>query len=257
MSDLNKYITLNNGEKMPLVGYGTFSAEEEKELHECIVYAVVEAGYRHLDCAKIYGNEEVIGGALQECFEKGIKREDLFITTKVWKDDYKDVESAIKTSLEKLKLEYLDLYLIHWMVTDIDWKTKKIRGPTMLETWKQMEKVNEAGLTKSIGVSNCPAMMYLDLLAGAKITPQINQIEVNPYFHQTDLIEFTKSWGTETTAYAPIGAAKWTGNDLLEDKVLNEIAEKHNQDGVDDVVWNLMVPDGRKRIHPLHDLPPA
>ena len=80
LKTLKKYITLNNGEKIPLLGYGTFSAEEEKQLHECIVHAVVECGYRHLDTAKLYGNEEVIGGALQECFEKGIKREELFMT---------------------------------------------------------------------------------------------------------------------------------------------------------------------------------
>ena len=139
-------------------------------------------------------------------------------TTKVWRDDYGEVESAIKASLERLKLDYVDLYLIHWMVTDIDWENKKVKGPTLLETWKQIEKVNEAGLAKSIGVSNCPVMVYLDLLAGASITPAINQIEANPYIHQSDLIEFTRKWGTETTAYAPMGAATWTGNDMLSHK---------------------------------------
>lgn len=129
---------------------------------------------------------------MKTCFEKGVKREELFITTKIWKDDYHDVESAVKASLEKLQLEYLDLYLIHWMVTEIDWDNFNIKGPTMLDTWKQMEKIYEVGLSKNIGVSNCPAMMYLDLLAGAKVRPAVNQIEVNPYFQQTELIEFIK-----------------------------------------------------------------
>ncbi|CAI2375958.1 unnamed protein product [Moneuplotes crassus] len=228
MTELNKYIELNNGNKMPLIGYGTFSGEEEKELHDCIVHAIVDLGYRHLDTAKVYLNEEVIGGALQECFEKGIKREDLFITSKVWKDDYHDVESAIKESLRKLQLEYLDLYLVHWMVTDIDWKNLDIKGPTMQETWKQMERIYENGLSKNIGISNCPAMMYLDLLAGAKIKPQVNQIETNPHLQQKALIEFTRKFGTETTAYAPIGAQKFTGDgSLFDNEDLKAIADKH------------------------------
>jgi alcohol dehydrogenase (NADP+) len=192
------------------------------------VHAIVEVGYRHLDTAKLYGNEDVIGKALQECFRKGIKREDLFITTKIWKKDYADVEGAIKGSLERLQLEYVDLYLIHWMVTEIDWDNAKVTGPSMHEVWKQMETVFDSGLAKNIGVSNCPAMLFLDLLATAKVTPAVNQIESNPYFHQTDLIEITRKFGCETTAYAPMGASTFTGNDMLDDETLKAIAEKHD-----------------------------
>jgi alcohol dehydrogenase (NADP+) len=225
MADLNKYIELNNGIKMPLMGFGTFLAEEEKDLIENIVYAITEVGYRHVDTAKLYNNEEAIGKALQICFEKGIKREDLFITTKLWRDSMDDPEREIKQSLEKLQLDYLDLYLIHWTVTDVDWETFEIKGPPMHEVWSNMEKLVEQGLTKSIGISNCNAMLFVDMLAGAKIKPVTNQIETNPYFSQDKFIKFMDKFGVKTTAYAPIGASGFTGNDLLEDETLTRIAQ--------------------------------
>jgi diketogulonate reductase-like aldo/keto reductase len=228
MSEKNQYITLNNGHKMPILGYGTFSAEEEKDLHKCLVHAVVDLGYRHIDTATLYGNEEIIGEALQEIFEKGIKREELFITTKLWSTDHKDAEGALKTSLAKLKLDYVDLYLIHFTVPDVDWTTFEIKGPSIHKVWSDLEKLNEAGLAKSIGVSNCSVMLFLDIAAGAKIRPAVNQIESNPYFSQTQLIETLRKFGCETTAYAPIGAATFTGNNVLKDETLIQIAEKHN-----------------------------
>jgi alcohol dehydrogenase (NADP+) len=154
MTDLNKYRELNNGFKMPLMGYGTFEADDENEVIDNIVYAITEVGFRHIDTAKIYGNEDVIGKALQKCFEKGINREDIFITTKLWRTDFHDPEKAIKESLEKLQLDYLDLYLIHWTYTDVDWETYEIKGPPMHKVWSGMEELVEKGLTKSIGISN-------------------------------------------------------------------------------------------------------
>ena len=233
---------LNNGLKMPMVGYGTFLAkpEEEKILHDCIVYAIVEWGYRHIDTAKVYKNEHIIGEALKECFEKGIKREDLFITTKLWRDDYYDVEAGIKTSLEKLQLDYVDLYLIHWMCTDVDWENCVVKGPPLHDVWKEMEGLVEKGLTKSIGVSNCSVMMLIENLAGAKIKPVTNQIENNPYLSQVELVAFFKKFGVTTTAYAPMGASGWTGNNLLDDETLKEIAEKHNATPAQiALAWNL------------------
>ncbi len=152
----------------------------------------------------------------------------MFITTKIWKDDFNDVQGALKESLRKLQLDYIDLYLVHWMVTDVDWETLEIKGPTMLGVWKQMEDLYEEGLSKNIGVSNCPVMMYLDLLAGAKVKPQVNQIEANPHFQQTQLVEFIRKFGTQITAYAPMGAIKFTGSDsLFNDDVIKSIAKKH------------------------------
>ena len=221
----NKYAELNNGVKMPLMGYGTFLCEEGQDLHDNIVYAVVECGYRHIDTATLYDNEKVIGDALKTCFEKGIKREDLFIVTKLWRDTMDKVEESIKTSLEKLQLDYVDLYLVHWTCTDVDWDKAEVKGPPLYEVWKDMEALVEKGLTKSIGISNCNAMTFINILAGAKIKPVTNQIENNPYLAQTKLVDFTKKFGCTTTAYAPIGASGFTGNDLLEDETVKSIAK--------------------------------
>lgn len=240
MAEKNVYTELNNGVKMPLLGYGTFLAEEEKALYDAIVYAVVEVGYRHIDTAKLYNNEHIIGEALKECFEKGIKREDLFITTKLWREDMHDVEGSLKASLERLQLEYVDLYLIHWTVTDVDWEAVEVKGPPMYEVWKNMEAVYEKGLTKSIGISNCNAMLFVDMYAGAKVKPVTNQIENNPYLSQAKLVNFLKKFGCTTTAYAPIGASGFTGNDLLEDPTLKQIAEKHGATTAQiSLAWNI------------------
>lgn len=228
MAEKNRYVDLLDGTKMPLMGYGTFLSEDSEALVENVVHAIVDVGYRHIDTASLYMNEEAIGKALSQCFEKGIKREDLFITTKVWRTDFSDVEGSIKKSLEKLGLEYVDLLLIHWTVTDIDWETHEIKGPSMYETWKQFEKVKEDGLTKSIGVSNCNNMLFVDICAGAKDRPVVNQVETNPHFSQQKLVDFQGKFGAKITAYAPMGAAGFTGNELLKDPVLAEVAEKHN-----------------------------
>jgi len=240
MAETNRFTELNNGKKMPLMGYGTFLSQDEKALHDNIVYAVVDCGYRHIDTASLYGNEHVVGDALQECFEKGIKREDIFITTKLWRSEFGDVDGSLKKSLEKLKLEYVDLYLIHWTVTDVDWDTYEIKGPPMHEVWTNMEKQVDAGLTKSIGVSNCNAMLFVDMLAGAKIKPVNNQIENNPHLAQKNLVEFTKKFGCTTTAYAPIGASGFTGYNMLDDETLKKIAEKHNASAAQiALAWNM------------------
>ena len=240
MAEKNRYAELNNGVKMPLMGYGTFLCEEGKDLHENIVYAIVECGYRHIDTATLYENEKVIGDALQECFEKGIKREDLFVTTKLWRDRMDKAEENVKESLEKLQLDYLDLYLVHWTCTDVDWDNAEVKGPPMYEVWKDMESLVEKGYTKSIGISNCNAMLFIDMLAGAKIKPVTNQIENNPYLAQTKLVEFTGKFGCTTTAYAPIGASGFTGNNLLEDETIVAIAEKHSATAAQIcLAWNI------------------
>lgn len=228
MADKNKYVELNNGLKMPLIGYGTFQGDKEHVLHENIVYAVVEWGYRHIDTAKVYDTEKVIGDALQECFEKGIKREDLFITTKLWIEWVDDPERELKASLEKLQLEYVDLFLIHWMITDVDWENCVVKGPPLHEIWKNMENLVELGLTKSIGISNCGAQLFIDMLASSKIKPVTNQIENNPYLQQTQLVKMMAKFGWVTTGYSPIGATGFSGGNMLEDEVIKEIADKHN-----------------------------
>ena len=140
----------------------------------------MEVGYRHIDTAKLYQNEEIIGEILGECFMEGLKREDIFITSKLWISEMADPEKGLKESLTKLKLEYLDLYLIHYPLTPFV-KGEFARIP-LFKTWKVMEELVKGGLVKSIGISNFNVQLTLDLLSYAEIKPVVNQIELHPYF---------------------------------------------------------------------------
>ena len=176
--------TLSSGHKMPAVGLGTYLSNKGV-IGPVIKKAILEDGYRHIDCAKLYNNEEEIGQALQECFAAGIKREDIFVTCKLWHTDKNDVEGAIDASLKRLQLDYLDLYLIHWIWPNVEWgddsAEPKILTPPNHIVWKQMESLYKKGKAKSIGVSNCTIPLLIDLLAGCEIKPHVNQIEVHPY----------------------------------------------------------------------------
>lgn len=138
--------------------------------------AILEHGYRHIDTAKDYENEEMVGEALAECIEAGVPRADLFITTKIWNDDYHDVEGACREALRKLRLDYLDMYMIHWMMLPIDYSGDewRVTSPPFHVVWKNMEALVKQGLVKSIAVSNCTVPMLVDLLAGCEIKPVIN-----------------------------------------------------------------------------------
>lgn len=126
------------------------------------------------------------------------------------------------------------------MCTDVDWETKTVKGPSLHKVWIEMEKLVEKGLTKSIGVSNCSVMLFIERLADSTIKPVTNQIEVNPYLSQQSLVKFFQDYGCSITAYAPIGASGWTGNNLLDDPVLKEIAEKHNATAAQiSLAWNI------------------
>jgi diketogulonate reductase-like aldo/keto reductase len=180
------YVTLNNGIKMPQIGLGTF-LNTEGDVEENVRKAIIDIGYRAIDTATCYQNEEQIGKGLKTCFEAGIKREDVFITTKLFQNDKNDIEGALRLSLKKLQLEYVDLYLIHWMLpcfleSDIDWSSEKpLKGPPVYVIWQELERLVGLGLIKSIGVSNCSVSMLVDIMAYAKIKPVTNQIELHPY----------------------------------------------------------------------------
>ena len=158
------------------IGLGTYDSSEGA-IEPVVKAAILEHGYRHIDTAMIYGNEEAIGNTLQEIFAEGsVKREELFITTKLWRSDYEDIEGAIRLSLKKLKLEYLDLYLVHWPIPKIDWENEEmpfLKTP-MHKVWAEMERMVELGLTKSIGVSNFQIPMMMDLFTYCKIRPAVN-----------------------------------------------------------------------------------
>ena len=173
--------------------------------------AILEYGYRHIDTAKIYANEEQIGEALEEVIAAGVPRSELYITTKLWHDDYHDVEAACRESLRKLRLEYVDLYLVHWVRPVMDWNDDnwKITSPPQHQIWSKMEALVDAGLCKSIGVSNCVMPMLGDLIAGCRIKPVVNQVEIHPYFQQERVNVFHQKWGIYLQAYAAIGSGHW------------------------------------------------
>ena len=232
-------LTLNNSHTIPTLGLGTWNSPAGT-VAAAVKYALTEVGYTHIDCAAIYLNEKEIGTAFAEVFEKGkIKREDIFITSKLWNTDHHPdmVEAACRQTLDDLQLEYLDLYLIHWGVPfahgedleplDENGIVRMINVP-IYETWRAMEQLVEKGLVRSIGVANFTTMMLLDLLNYAHIKPVTNQIELHPYNTQTDLINFCQHQKVSVTAYSPLGSpgvAKEGEPIVLKDSVIVKIAK--------------------------------
>jgi diketogulonate reductase-like aldo/keto reductase len=200
-------ITLNDGNKMPLVGLGTWQIKGAN--CEAAVATALKAGYRHIDTARIYDNEEKVGKAIKK---SGLKRENIFVTTKLWNDDHDAPEAALAASLERLGLDYVDLYLMHWPV------------PQRVETWRAMEKMKKDGLCRSIGVSNFTTKHLKELLTKAKITPAVNQVEFNPFLFQKELLEFCKSNKITLEAYSPLAHGKKTS-----DKKIAEIAKAYGK----------------------------
>lgn len=207
--------TLSNGVKMPWFGLGVFKVEEGPELVNAVQTAI-RHGYRSIDTAAIYGNEEGVGqGIRQGLKEAGIKREDLFVTSKVWNADlgYESTRKAFELSLKKLGLEYLDLYLIHWPVAG---KYK--------EAWRALEQLYKEGRIKAIGVSNFQIHHLQDLMQDAEIKPMVNQVEFHPRLTQTELRAFCKEQGIQVEAWSPLMQGQ-----LLDHPVLKEIADRHHK----------------------------
>lgn len=226
-NNLNSTITLNNGIEMPRVGLGVFRVENSSELVNAVKVAI-KNGYRSIDGAAIYGNEEAMGEGIREGIkESGISREDLFITSKVWNADlgYESTIAAYEASLKRLDVDYLDLYLIHWPV---EGKYK--------EAWRALEYLYKEGRVKAIGVSNFQVHHLQDLLKDAEIKPVINQIELHPYLSQEKVREFCKENDIQVEAWSPLMA----GNGLLENDILKEIAKKYNKTTAQVVLrWDL------------------
>ncbi|RNF39962.1 aldo/keto reductase [Planococcus salinus] len=212
---LQDVVKLQSGAEMPWFGLGVFRVKEGPELVNAVKTAI-KLGYRSIDTAAIYGNEEGVGRGIREGIkEAGISREDLFVTSKVWNTDlgYDSTLAAYDTSLNRLGLDYLDLYLIHWPV---EGKYK--------EAWKALEKLYKDGRVKAIGVSNFHVHHLEDLLQDAEIKPMVNQIEYHPYLTQKELQSYCVEQGIQLEAWSPLMAGE-----LLEQPVLQELADKYNK----------------------------
>lgn len=235
-----KTYRLKNGDEMPALGLGTWKSAPGEV--GAAVRKAIEIGYRHIDCAAIYQNEAEIGEALEGCFRDGlVEREDLWITSKLWCNRHRrgDVEPAIRETLAALRLDFLDLYLVHWPVA----VKSEVLGPDgaedflslkevpLEETWAGMQDVLELGLTRHIGVSNY-SPSKLASHAGMEHPPEVDQVELHPYLQQPELLEAARAQGVILTAYSPLGSKdrpdsmKGEGEPvLLEDPVVREIAE--------------------------------
>ncbi|KAK3323195.1 NADP-dependent oxidoreductase domain-containing protein [Cercophora scortea] len=242
--------TLNNGVKVPAVGFGTFANEGAKGETYNAVAKALEVGYRHLDCAWFYGNEDEVGDALRDFLAKtpSVKREDIFICTKVWNHLHapEDVEWSIKDSLANLRVDYIDLFLVHWPVAaeknadhtvkigpDGKYVINKALTENPEPTWRAMERLVDAGLARSIGVSNWTIAGLQQLLQFARIKPVVNQIEIHPFFPNTELVDFCFKNGIMPTAYSPLGSQNQvptTGETVRGDPTLNAVAKRsgHN-----------------------------
>jgi alcohol dehydrogenase (NADP+) len=245
--DLIPEVTLNTGNRIPCIGLGTFGSDlVPAETVAETVKKAIHAGYRHIDCASVYGNEKKIGYVLKEIFESGfLKREDIWITSKVWNDMHGKVAEACRQSLADLQTDYLDLYLVHWPfpnyhppkcnVTSRSPNAKPYIHENYMKTWRQMEKLVKEGLVKNIGTSNMTIPKLKLLLRDAGIKPACNEMELHPHFQQPELFGFCMKNNIQPIAYCPLGSPGRPERDRtpedtvdLEDIVLTGIADRLN-----------------------------
>lgn len=223
-----EYVTLNTGAKMPLEGFGVFQIPDAKEC-ERSVYDAIRTGYRLLDTAAAYGNEEALGKAVKRAVADGLTtREELFITTKVWVQDEKNEETAyeaVKTSLAKLNLEYVDLVLLHQALGDY------------FAAYRGITKAYQKGLTKAVGVSNFFPFVLANFCETAEVIPAVNQVELHPFFTQEDAVALMKEYGVVPQAWGPLAEGK---HGIFTDPDLTAIGEKYGKSAAQTVLrWNV------------------
>ncbi len=215
-------VKLNNGNEIPIFGLGVFKAVNGEETENSVLWAI-EAGYRHIDTAAIYGNEEAVGNAVKKC---GIPREELFITTKLWNEEMRrgNQLKAFDESLRKLGLDYVDLYLIHWPVKEV-----------YLKSWECMEKIYASGKAKSIGVSNFKVSHMNNLLSSCNIIPAVNQMEFNPQMQDYDILNLCLKKNIAFESWSPLGCGKYTS-----DSEISKIGSKYGKSAVQTILrWIL------------------
>ena len=207
-----KNIKLSNGVEVPLVGFGTFQITEALEVEKAVINAI-KSGYRHIDTAQSYMNEEAVGKGISK---SGVNRSELFITTKIWVENvsYTGVLESFEKSLKRLDLKYIDLLLIHQPYNDV------------YGAWRAMEELQERGRVKAIGVSNFSVDRVVDLAIFNKVTPQVNQIEINPFHQQIETIKTLKNEKVVVEAWAPFAEGK---NNIFSNPVLKNIGEKYSK----------------------------
>lgn len=206
------YIKLNNGLKIPQLGLGVYQIPEGEQTVNAVKWAL-QAGYRHIDTAAIYGNEKSVGKGIKA---SGVERREIFLTTKLWKADIRNgrVIQAFEESLNALGTDYIDLYLIHWPVKGFE------------KAWSELEELHEAGKIKSIGVSNCHRKHLEKLEKTAKVLPAVNQIEAHPYLNNQELIDYCQKKGIAVEVWSPLGG---TGGNLLQDETISGLARKYRK----------------------------
>jgi 2,5-diketo-D-gluconate reductase A len=229
------YLTLNNSVKMPILGFGVYQIHDAAQCEQAVLDALT-VGYRSIDTAAAYQNEEAVGRAIKR---SGVPREDLFITTKLWIEDagYEKTKKAFAKSLERLQLDYLDLYLIHQPFGDV------------YGSWLAMEELNRGGKVRAIGVSNFYSDRLVDLIIHNEIIPAVDQVETNPFNQQIESSKVMKEYGVQIEAWAPFAEGR---NNLFQNEVLVSIAKKHGR-SVAQVVLRWLIQRGivalNKSVH--------
>ncbi len=221
LTNINSTFNLNNGVKIPCVGYGTFRTPAA--VAEQAVKEAIETGYRHIDTAAVYGNEEAVGKGIKD---SEIKREDLFVTSKLWNTNrgYEQTKKAFQETLDRLQMDYLDLYLIHWPANEKQFgdDAAKINA----ETWRAMEDLYNEGKIRAIGVSNFMPHHIAELMKTAKVAPAVNQIEVHPGWPHTEEVKYLQAHNILVEAWAPLGGQ---GAKVLTNPTMIQIADKYQK----------------------------
>lgn len=223
-----EYVTLNTGAKMPIEGFGVFQIPDLDQCEE-VTYTAIKNGYRLIDTAAAYMNEEAVGKAIKRAIHDGlVKREDLFVVSKIWVQDMKNEETAakaIETSLKKLDLDYIDLYLEHQAMGDF------------FAAWRAMEKAYKAGKLKAIGVANFYPFMLENMLHTVDVAPAVDQIELHPFYQQEDALDYMKEHNIQPMAWGPLDEGR---NNIFKHPVLSKIGEKYGKTAAQVALrWNI------------------